>query len=67
MLQLGGKLFHMVDVKNPSTVDIRVSDDGKVWVNVDGVCALRVYGAGEVEVKLPATSPDAPGPLQLTY
>lgn len=40
----------MVDVRGPVHVQVQISDGGKLWVNVDGVCKLRVYDAVAVEV-----------------
>ena len=32
-----------VDITAPNVVEVKVRDDGRVlWVNVDGICALRV-------------------------
>jgi len=33
----------MLDITGANTVELQVRGDGKVvWVNVDGVCALRI-------------------------
>jgi len=40
----------MLNVNDPESVQIEVSDDGRVWVNIDGKCALRVYGSKDIEV-----------------
>jgi len=32
----------MIDIHGPEHVQIQIGKDGKLWVNVDGVCRLRV-------------------------
>jgi len=35
----------MLDLNNPETpVEIHISNDGRLWVNVDGKCVLRIHG-----------------------
>ena len=37
------------DITAPEHVEVRIRGDGKVlWVNVDGVCALRVCNMSEL-------------------
>lgn len=39
----------MIDIMAPSTVSIEIRDDAKVvWVNIDGVCELRVCGVKKI-------------------
>lgn len=40
----------MLDIRDPVGVEIETSEDGRrIWVNVDGICRLRItYGAGQV-------------------
>jgi len=41
----------MLDITGANTVELQVRGDGKVvWVNVDGVCALRICRIDEVIV-----------------
>jgi len=41
----------MQDITRPEIVEIQIRSDGKVvWVNVDGVCALRACNIKEVIV-----------------
>lgn len=42
--------IRMLDISGPEIVQIDLSLDGKVWVNVDGVCRLRIYGARCIDV-----------------
>lgn len=44
-------MMKQIDVRGDH-VEIRIRQDGKVvWVNVDGICACRVYGLKEVVVE----------------
>lgn len=37
----------MLDVTNPETVSIQRSSTGRIiWVNIDGVCRLRIHNPG---------------------
>ena len=38
----------IVDLATAGVVELTVDDTGKVWVNVDGKCRLRVGRAGTV-------------------
>ncbi len=41
----------MIDITAPSHVEIKIRGDGKVlWVNVDGICKLRVCQIKELEL-----------------
>lgn len=40
----------MLDITAPKLVQVQVSNNGRLWVNVDGVCRLRVCKAGDIEV-----------------
>lgn len=31
----------MVDITKPQIVEIQISNNGVIWVNVDGICRLR--------------------------
>ena len=43
----------MVDLTDPTSVEISVSEDGRhVHVNVDGVCLLRANGSWETTVEM---------------
>lgn len=34
----------MIDINSPEVVEVSINEDGtKLWVNVDGICRLRVY------------------------
>lgn len=39
----------MLDL-NDKNVDIQITNDNRLWVNVDGACVLRVYGTKLVQV-----------------
>jgi hypothetical protein len=37
--------IRMLDVRTPETVEVVISGDGKkLWVNVNGLCVLRIQG-----------------------
>lgn len=38
----------MIDLKNAQVVEVVLGAEGQVWVNVNGACTLRVYGAKTV-------------------
>jgi len=40
-LEFGYRALPMLDVTEPNHVAIEVTADGRVWVNVEGVCVLR--------------------------
>lgn len=40
----------MIDVAEPTSVEVIFADDGTVWVNVDGVCRFRATRISEVLV-----------------
>lgn len=43
-------IIQMIDIRAPDAVEIAFSADGKtMWINVDGICRLRVVGAGRVD------------------
>ena len=44
-------LPRMVDIIKAEVVEIVTSYDGKVWVNVDGICMLRVKQAGCIKLE----------------
>lgn len=45
------RMNNMQDITRPEIVEIQIRSDGKVvWVNVDGVCALRACNIKEVIV-----------------
>jgi len=35
----------MEDIRNPQIVQIILGREGQVWINIDGVCRLRVLAA----------------------
>lgn len=42
----------MIDIANADLVEIEVSPNGqKIWVNVDGLCRLRINGRYQLSVK----------------
>jgi hypothetical protein len=45
-------LPRMVDIIKAEVVEIVTSYDGKVWVNVDGICMLRVKHTGNVKIDI---------------
>lgn len=44
------ELLQMLDITAPEFVQIEVSTEGVVWVNVDGICRLRACRCGTVQV-----------------
>lgn len=48
----------MNDMVEAKHVDIAVDDTGKVWVNVDGVCVLRIGHAHTVVIDDPLRGQD---------
>jgi len=45
----------MVDITAPVGVDVVISEDEKVlWVNIDGVCVLRICQIPRLDVSLPS-------------
>lgn len=50
----------LVDITNPRSVEVEIAQDGgRLWVNVDGVCVLRICQIPRIHVKGPyrATNP----------
>lgn len=41
----------MVDCVNNEEVEVRISVDGRLWVNVDGICRLRAYKAKQIIIE----------------
>ena len=37
---------HMIDLHGADSVEVMINDSNKLWINVDGVCALRVGKVG---------------------
>lgn len=45
------KKQELVDITAPDGVELVVRQDGKViWVNVDGICVLRICRIGELKL-----------------
>jgi hypothetical protein len=45
------QLTGLLDVNDPATVEIVISDDGKtLWLNVDGDCHCRCYRIGGLSI-----------------
>lgn len=44
----------MLDIEKASVVEFTVDEEGKVWVNVDGICRLRIGYAETVIVGQPS-------------
>lgn len=41
----------MVDLSNPTDVEVLIRQDGKtLWINVDGVCRLRICNIKGLEI-----------------
>ena len=55
----------MTDIISPDSVEVKISDDrSTLWVNVDGVCVLRVQTApGEIALDVRLEVPVSPSPL----
>jgi hypothetical protein len=50
-------MYAAVDITAPRNVEIKVREDGSViWVNVDGVCVLRVCQIPHLQVDVPPYS-----------
>ena len=45
------KVDGMTDITAPRLVQVQVSEDGRLWVNVDGICVLRCCRAGSIEIE----------------
>ena len=42
----------MLDISKPEDVDIQFSSDGQtLWVNVDGICRLRIKGLAVIDAR----------------
>jgi hypothetical protein len=39
----------MTDLQEVNTVEISVDQTGKLWINIDGKCALRIGHCAEVK------------------
>lgn len=45
-----------LDITGATIVEVKVRDDGKVlWVNIDGVCRLRVCRIETLALNIPAS------------
>jgi hypothetical protein len=42
--------FHMMDVTAPELAEVRISPQGVVWVNVNGICVFRLCKPKTLEV-----------------
>ena len=57
----------MQDITGPDYVEILIRNDGKVvWVNINGVCALRACQIKELDLIDKRTSSNRPEPINLT-
>lgn len=43
-------LLELRDIEAVIAVEIQISPDNRVWVNVDGQCVLRVRGTRDIEI-----------------
>lgn len=41
----------MIDLRDTKVVEICMGAEGQLWVNVDGICRLRIYNAGEIRIE----------------
>ena len=41
-----------IDLPAASVVEVVTNPDGRLWVNVDGICCLRIKAAGRVTVEV---------------
>lgn len=46
------QILQMIDIYNPEVgVEVLISETGtKLWVNVDGICRLRIYGSPAIVI-----------------
>lgn len=53
-------LITQLDITHPQVVEVRIREDGTVlWVNVDGICRLRICQIGHLKL-----NDDRPGPAE---
>lgn len=43
-------LSDMIDYRGPEAVQIQISAEGVIWVNIDGECKLRVQKYKHLEI-----------------
>ena len=44
----------IIDLRGVDNVQVQVDADGhKLWVNIDGICRLRVYAAQRIDIDDP--------------
>jgi hypothetical protein len=43
----------LLDLRKTESVEFHVAEDGRVWVNVDGKCVLRIAKTGYYDVRTP--------------
>lgn len=48
-------MIDMVDLTDCKIMEVLVTPDGRVWINVDGQCALRIQCAQSVLIHYPDT------------
>ena len=41
----------MLDITAPKSVEIHISQDGRIWVNTDEGCVLRIHGAESITLR----------------
>ena len=46
----------MIDLSNTKIVEVKIGER-KLWVNVDGVCVLRIQDIPQLALELPVKSP----------
>ncbi len=51
-----GELHKMNDFDKAQLFEVTVDDNGKCWVNVDGVCMVRIQLAHHVQIDLKGTT-----------
>lgn len=47
----------LTDLRQAGKVEVIADDTGKIWVNVDGVCALRIQQVTYIAVNTTAVDP----------
>jgi hypothetical protein len=50
----------MIDMLNAGTVEIEIDETGKLWINVDGACQLRIGKAENIILDHNALHPAFP-------
>lgn len=46
----------MQDILEAEVVEIVTSSDGRIWVNVDGICVARIKKSKKLVINMPADS-----------